>query len=325
MTSSQLYRILPITLGLAALALTGCGGGDDNGNNQGRLTLSMTDAPIDGATRVMVQFSGVEIKHRNEAPRTINFPTPRQIDLLDQQEGRTAVLLDDEPLTAGEFEWIRLLVNADPNVAGDSYIDFANGQRCELRIPSGMESGLKLNRGFTLPADGSAAMTVDFDLRRSIHAPAGLNITQDSCTGGQVFLMRPTLRLVNDAEVGAITGKVDPQLVTEQCAANQMGVVYVFAVPAGQDAATPDDVDGVNDPVTSAMVRLSINSDYAYRAVFLPAGKYTVAYTCRAVDDKPDVDGEDMEFVPLAGKTVTVQNNLITTADFTADDLPPAP
>lgn len=309
--------------GATALALSACGGGGD-GSDQGLLTVGVTDAPIDGATRVIVQFRGIEIKHESEEPRTITFATPRQIDLLEQQEGRTAILIEDEPMTAGAFQWLRLIVDADPNVAGDSYIDFANGQRCELRIPSGSESGLKLNRGFTLPADGNLAVTVDFDLRRSIHAPPGQNIDQVSCDSGQIFMMRPTLRLVDNAEVGAIAGIVDPQVIADVCPANENGAVYIFSVPSGQAAATVDDVDGTGDPLTSALVRLNSSSFHSYRAAFIPAGQYTVAYTCDAVTDAPDVDGDEVTFIPTAGKTVGVQNNLVTTVDFTVEDLPAA-
>ena len=312
---------LAAVVGATTLVLSACGGGG-SGGDEGLLTVSVTDAPVDGAIRVVVQFRGIEIKHEDGAPQTILFDTPMQIDLLEQQDGRAAVLIEDEPLPAGSFQWLRLIVDADPNVGGDSYIDFANGQRCELRIPSGSESGLKLNRGFTLPADGSAAVTVDFDLRRSIHAPPGQNVAQDSCTSGQIFMMRPTLRLVDDAQVGAISGTVDPQIIADECAANENGAVYIFAVPAGQTAATLDDVDGTNDPLTSALVRLNLNSVYSYRAAFIPAGQYTVAYTCDAATDAPEVDGDEVVFVPAAGKAANVQNNLVTIVDFTAEDLP---
>ena len=311
-----------LAMGPLLLILGGCG---DGGGGQGTLKVSVTDAPVDGATHVVIRFSGIEIKHENEAPQVVNFSSPRQIDLLEQQDGRAAVLIENQPLTAGRFEWLRLLVDADPNVGGDSYIDFANGERCELRIPSGMESGLKLNRGFTLPADGSAAVTVDFDLRRSIHAPPGQNALQEGCSNGQIYLMRPTLRLVDDAQVGAIAGTVDPQIVAEKCESDETGAVYIFSVPAGQTVATLDDVDGTDDPISSALVKLNAQSAYAYRAAFLPAGSYTVAFTCDADLDRPDIDTDPVTFVPEEGKTVTVQNNLITTVDFTAADLIPPP
>ena len=75
-------------------------------------------------------------------------------------------------MPAGDYEWIRLIVDNEQDVR-DSYVVLTSGEECELRVPSGAESGLKLNRGFTLPADGSVALTIDFDLRKSIHAPPG--------------------------------------------------------------------------------------------------------------------------------------------------------
>src|SRR5688572_27510539 len=112
MEKKFLLGLSPAMLCGALFALTGCGG---DSADQGTLNLSIADAPIDGAERVIVRFSGVEVKHENEAPEVITFSAPRQIDLLEQQDGRSAILLENQPLTAGRFEWVRLLVDADPN------------------------------------------------------------------------------------------------------------------------------------------------------------------------------------------------------------------
>ena len=134
----------------------------------------VTDAPVDEASSVVVQFSGVAFKRAGAAPEVVQnlTPSPRQLDLLQYQGGRAALLLDGVTLPAGDYQWIRLIVDNEPDVR-DSYIVLTGGEECELRVPSGAESGLKLMRGFTLPADGSVALTVDFDLRKSIHAPPG--------------------------------------------------------------------------------------------------------------------------------------------------------
>jgi len=175
----------------------------------------------------------------------------------------------------------------------------------KLIASSGAESGLKLNRGFTLPADGSVALTIDFDLRKSIHAPPGQQGAAEACTQG--YLMRPTLRIVDDANVGAIGGHVASELVTEQC----LPKVYVFS-GAG---ATPDDIDGTDpDPLVVANVAVENGSTaFAYRAAFLPPGPYTVAFTCD--DDDATVD-DTLTF--FGAQDVTVQANLISTADFAA-------
>jgi hypothetical protein len=296
----------------ALVAACGGGGGDDGG--MGRVSLGVTDAPVDEARAVVIQFSGVAFKREGMASETITDldPSPRQVDLLQFQNGRAVVLLDNVPLEAGRYEWVRLMVDAEPNVR-DSFLTLDSGAECELRVPSGAESGLKLNRGFTLPADGSAVLTVDFDLHQSIHAPPGQRGSGLDCT--QAFIMRPTLRLVDNANVGAIVGKVDAALVTEGC----LPKVYVFD---GADV-TPDDIEESTqttpdvDPLLVAKVTV-VNgaTQYDYRAGFLSAGAYTVAFTC---GDDDATDDDTLTFT--TPQNATVQSNLVTTVDFTA---PPA-
>lgn len=305
------FRHLLVWVGLAAFGVVGLAacGGDDSASGTGKVSLNLTDAPVDSAQSVVVQFSGVAFKREGEAAETITTlnPSPRTIDLLDYQGGQVAVLLNDVTLPAGRYEWVRLMVNAEP-VVRDSYVVPDSGGECELRIPSGAESGLKLNRGFTLPADGSVALTIDFDLRQSLHAPPGQTGSGVSCTQG--YLLRPTLRLVDNANIGAIAGKVDAALVTVGCTP----AVYIYS----GSGVTPDDIEdtaaGVDiDPLATATVAV-VNgaTQYDYKVAFLPVGAYTVAYTCGA--DDPTADNT---LVFLGTQNVTVQNNLISTANFT--------
>jgi len=52
------------------------------------------------------------------------------------------------------FEWIRLVSGQRPRNVVDSYV-MADGMECELTVPSGAESGLKMTAGSTLTAGGS--------------------------------------------------------------------------------------------------------------------------------------------------------------------------
>jgi hypothetical protein len=300
--------------GLAVIAcaiLAACGGGGGGDEATGRVSLGITDAPVDEAQSVVVQFSGVAFKREGMDSETVTDlePSPRQIDLLQFQDGRAAILLDNVTLPAGRYEWVRLIVDNEPNVR-DSFVTLDSGAECELRVPSGAESGLKLINGFTLPADGDVALTVDFDLHKSIHAPPGQQGAGLDCTQG--FIMRPTLRLVENANVGAIAGHVDAPLVTEGC----LPKVYVFegadAVLDDIEESTPTTPDV--DPMLVATVNV-VNgvTRYDYRASFVPAGTYTVAYTCG--DDDP-TDDDTLTFVQP--QNATVQPNLITIVDFTA-------
>ena len=303
-------KALVVTAAVALLAA--CGGGSDGDKSQaGRLKLSITDAPMDDVQEVWVKFSAVEFKPEGGAPVLNPLAPAQSLNLLELRDGRTAVLVNGVILPAGRYEWIRLVVDNVPNVR-DSYV-MANGAECELIVPSGAESGLKMNRGFELTADGSVALTVDFDLRKSLHAPPGQKSMMEMCTQG--YLLRPTLRLVQDSEVGAIAGTVDPLLFTNVAGCAPM--VYVFSDgPNPVGTTVPDDQDNI-EPNPVVMAEPDSTSG-AYKATFLTQGNYTVAYTCNGDKDLPTSDDSALVIFSADKKAAVVQPNLITQVNFTA-------
>lgn len=296
---------------LAAIGITtflaACNGASSGGgtSGSGSMSLAVTDAPVDQANAVVVQFSGVALKPAIGEEIIFNFDAPRTIDLLRLQRGNSADLLDNQSVPAGRYESMRLLVNAQRNTA-DSYIVLADGSQHSLFIPSGSQAGLRLVSGFTVPLNGSASFTIDFDLRKSVVSPQA---------PGSDFFLRPTLRIVDNGEVGNIAGTIDAATLGDvSCRdpdpAQNSNIVYVFA---GADVA-PDDVDGgIPDPVTTARAGADNNGLFTYRAAFLPPGDYTIAFTCQAADDEPD---REDALVFLGTRTVTVAVNTTTAADF---------
>ena len=282
-----------------ALMLGGCS--DDGG--MGRLTLGITDAPVDNATAVVVQFTGVEVKRSGGSAEAFTFDEPRQIDLLALTGTDSELLLDGVPVPSGRYEWVRLMVDATEDGVADSYITLEDGSQHELNVPSGAQSGLKLNTGFNVPSGGSASFTLDFDLRKSVHQPMN---------AGGAYTLRPTLRIVDNSRVGAIAGTVQSELVVEGCSP----AVYVFS-GAG---ATPDDVDTADgEPISSAMPELNAGTgDYDYTVGFLSEGDYTVSFTCDADDDDPEAD-DTLAFAHTQDAAVVAEET--TTVDFP----PPAP
>jgi hypothetical protein len=303
MFKASMGRTVLVSLAVTVLA-SACGGGSSPGMSS--VQVSLTDTPIDSADQVVVAVSGMAFKPEGSAPEVVENFAPRSIDLLEFQNGKTAILLQNTPMNAGRYQWLRLIIDAQPNVR-DSYI-VIDGQECELNVPSGAESGLKMIRAIDVPAAGSLALTIDFDLRQSVHAPPGQ--ASGACVTG--YVLRPTLRLVNDANVGAIDGTVsfDAGAVPLDCKPN----VYVY-----EGAVTPDDMEETTaspDVDPFAVVSVSIpdgSTSGTYRAAFIPAGSYTAAFTC---GDDTGAD-ESLAFVPPEGVPVTVQNNLISTVNFT--------
>lgn len=329
-------KALAVTVAAAVLGACGSsGGGDGDGPATGTLRLGITDAPVDAAASVVVQFAGVELKPATGEPFSIDFTPARSFDLLTLTGSTRALLLDGVEVPAGDYEWVRLKVNADPNVGGDSYLQLEiGGEECELRVPSGDQTGLKLVRGFTVAVGAVTDFTIDFDLRKSVVAPPGQRTVVDTC-GNQAYLLKPVLRMVNNLQVGAISGTVDPNLVLAECAsaaeAPYPGNVYLFgpvAEGAADDTVMPDDYDGVAadpngaDALTSAMVDPDTGN---YTLGFLAPGRYKVAYTCDLDDTDVDADvvtdpEETVVFTPADGVAVNVVANAVQDVDFA---LPP--
>lgn len=209
-------------------------------------------------------------------------------------------------LDAGHYSWIRLKVNAVEGVR-DSYI-VIDGNEYELHIPSGAQTGLKLVNSFDVESEEVLDLTIDFDLRKSVHQPVG----QVDSNGDSIYFLRPTLRLVETDASGTISGTVDPQLfiVTEQaCSAQEAGyAVYLF-----EGNVPPDDMDDIDpNPVSTATV--TAENSYGYTLAFVEPGDYTIAATCVADLDAPDTDDAAVIFVGTA--VVSVTAGATTTHNF---------
>lgn len=304
----NLYRIGLVLMSVALLF--GCKG-EQIGPGSGSLVLSITDAPVDTAEQVVVEFSGVEIQPENGDRIQITYANPKTINLLALQGGLRATLIENLTLDVGGYSWIRLKVNA---VEGDrdSYI-VIGGNEFELHIPSGAQTGLKLNTPFHVNDGEILDFTIDFDLRKSVHQPVG----QKDAGGNPIYYLRPTLRLLQTKSTGTISGVVNTQIFSDElnCSANEAGyAVYLF-----QGNVTPDDMDGIApDPITTAMV--TAGNSYAYTLAYLEPGVYTIAATCMADLDAPDTDDNEATDVPpvtfVHAATVNVSAGVTTPYDL---------
>ncbi|MEK9712893.1 MAG: DUF4382 domain-containing protein [Thalassolituus sp.] len=293
MLSPSLLKPSAIAVLSSSLLLVGCGADDSDGKATGKLSMAMTDAPVDEALGVYVQFSGVVLIKADEQQEEFLFDEPMQVNLLDFQNGLTFSLLNEVTVEAGEYSQIRLLVDTDE--LNDTYIETAVGS-FELTIPSGEQTGLKLVSGFTVNSDETVALTLDFDLRKSV-----------TLTGNGEYKLRPTIRIVESALAGAIAGTVASDL----CAADDKTAIYVYE----GEVAEPDDLGSDDEPLATA----SVSAELDYSASFLAPGDYTVALTCISDSDDPETDetvfGNGEGFVYVSD-TVTVEASQTTTLNL---------
>ncbi|MDB5973882.1 MAG: hypothetical protein JWR07_642 [Nevskia sp.] len=282
----------------ATLNLVACSGGS-SGNPTTQMKLAVGDAPVDGATAVVVKFTGVELTANSGNPVDITFSSPKTIDLLNQSGTASAVLFD-QPVPSGSYGQIRLMVVADGNPS-NSYIVLSDGTTHGLQVPSGSETGLKLVSGFTVPSSGVVDYTIDFDLRKAVTCPPG---QAPACT------LKPAERLVDNTTVGNIQGVVSNTLVPTGC----MPGVYLYSgtVAAPEDANSTAPATDTSQPLTSKAVVATSQPPYYYQFTFLPPGSYTVAFTCQTAQDDSDQSDPAVIFGPVKTGIVVIANQTTT-------------
>lgn len=279
-------KTIKVVLGLGAAALAGC---------NGHVNLDVTDAAVDGASKVFVQFGSVTLKPAAAAAVTVTFNPPLTIDLLALEGGGTASLLSDRRLTDGNYDSVTLAVNADGS-GDDSYVVLSDGTQRPLQLING--NGLTLTRGFSVPRDGTRNFVIDFNLRKSI---------LDPLTGTTTYRLRPALRLVDRDKSGAISGTF-----AGAGASGCKPAIYVYA-GAG---ATLGDEGSSSPPLTSALLKVqdTTPASYTFTVPFLEPGTYTLASTCQADADNPEIGDES---IGLQNATeVQVQAGTTATANF---------
>ena len=307
----KLSRQSMVTASTALLVLlAGCGGGSGSApaDAMGRISLGISDDPFSGASKICIEFNEVELK--GEGPSTtIEVKPPAKVNLLSFQGPNAFPLLFNEIIPAGEYQWIRLGVNAVQGANGgmgnDSATDACEGEASyismddsyyNLYVPSGANSGLKLVGGFTVPVNNTVNITADIDLKKSIADPVGL----------PDVIFRPTIRLVINVDVGTLTGQVGNGLATATACDPW---VYVY-----DDFTKPHDIGAGDDYVALAMVNSSENNEdvteYHYTVGFLLADRdYEVAFSCNGTT-----------FEPAGGKPATITAQSVTTVDFFSTD-----
>lgn len=273
-------------------ALAACGGGGSGGDDAyvgtGELNVSVVDAPVDGATAVWVTITGMHIKRTESSDErrvTLNGDDTVQnelrVNLLELTNGASAALFANS-VTSGEYQWIRF----DVEEACIAFIDNADpddSSECiPLRLPA--QNQLKTAGSFTVPTNGVANITVDWDLRKGI-------VQQ-----GSNYALKPVLHLRENDQVGSLSGSIQGV----DCAEDEVGAVYIYS-----GDVTPDDIDDTGiEPFASVRVVDNIPDDTFFIGMLDP-GTYTYALTCDALQDDPEVDEDSVVFYSAETATIT--------------------
>lgn len=149
--------IIPITIMALffSLSIISC----KKNNPTGSMTVRMTDAPA-SYDKVNVELVGFKIHY--EQTGWVDVPIVQGIyNLLDLRNNVSVTLANQAQIPVGKINQIRLILGANNTlVINDSILP--------LVIPSGAETGLKLNVNEFVASNQNLDMLVDFDANASV-------------------------------------------------------------------------------------------------------------------------------------------------------------
>jgi len=145
-------RFLFLLLLLPVIA--GCGGG--SGSGLAHLKITFHDTKVDGSTisRIDMTILETQIIDINGNKTTISSQ-PHSFNLLELAKNNPVVLADTA-VAPGIYQQIRLILDSNATIT------LTDGTKYPLKVPSGQQTGIKLDGVFTIPA--GKFYTLDIDL-----------------------------------------------------------------------------------------------------------------------------------------------------------------
>ena len=276
-------------ISLLFVTLTSCGGSSTRGGSNGKLSLSLSDAPAPEYKAVYVTISEIQV-HRADATegnwQTVLTPNATY-NLLDLINGSNASL-GVADLPTGTYTQMRLILadapDSDTNILGvphpyANYLITSADEAIELKVPSGFQTGIKLVHSFDVESGRTVGLVLDFDAGRSV-VKAG--------NSGK-WLLKPTIKVIGTLNNATLTG-----IVTDQSQNALSGVTVSAQLYNASAAAEADKVTTVASTLTDD------NCEYL---MYLKPGTYTIVAA---------VDG-----FSTSCKQIAVANDMDYTEDFT--------
>lgn len=170
-------------------AASGCGG---SSSGSGKISVHLMDAPGD-YQEVNVDVQEIQINGPQgwQSLGTVD----RVINLLDLTNGVTTTLVNEFGIEAGHYTQLRMILGSRNTV-------LLKGETTAvpLKVPSGMQTGIKLNVNFDVEPGTTKDVFIDFNADRSVFVhQAGMS--------GQ-YILRPVVFCYAEVVTGSISGTV---------------------------------------------------------------------------------------------------------------------
>ncbi|GAA4848559.1 hypothetical protein GCM10023331_36580 [Algivirga pacifica] len=242
----------------AAVAVFGFTACESNESGKAIFEVRMTDAPGD-YENVFIDVQSIEYNSDSNWV-TMESAQPSVFDVLELTAG-IDTLLGSEEVDPGYISQIRLILGNNNTLVVD-------GETHDLKVPSGSQSGLKLQINEELVAGITYSILLDFDVEKSIVEK-----------GNGSYSLKPVIRTITEATSGAISGTVLPDSVSAMAfaiqgedtiasaATNEEGAFMLRGIAEGSYKVVVDAAEGF-EVLDTAMVDVEIG-------VVAPAGDFT--------------------------------------------------
>ncbi|MCX6568253.1 MAG: DUF4382 domain-containing protein, partial [Candidatus Aminicenantes bacterium] len=201
-------------------------------------------------------------------------------------------------LNAGHYTQLRLIIGdlADGGVnilnrphPYPNYVIDIDGEDHGLKVPSGMQTGVKLVQGFDINENSTTELTFDFDASRSV-VVAG--------NSGK-YLLKPTIRVVDTALASVIGGTV-----TTTEGQNTVGVGGALVSVQVYDATLPDAKD-----------QIAVHTSTFTDDTDLARGAYKFFFAVPSTGAQFNLVASKAGFAPASAR-LSVENGNAYTQDF---------
>ncbi len=251
------------------LALSGCESGTNSGMGTVRLYLAASGTSTMLNTAAMLDFADVTaarvtITDAELMPGHVSvLESPITVDLLDMQGNATALL--GAASTLGDYEQLRLVVT-DPELE-------VNGDPLPLRVPSGAQTGIKVN--FSGPIEVGPGATVDlaavFEVDESF-------VFQGPPDNPRSASFKPVIH-ASTIEAASITGTLEVTLAVAQAGDSTLPVTVKASLNG-------DDMSTTTVAVLIPAGETSVTVPYAL-GFLQPGSTYTVSASATDYDATP--------------------------------------
>jgi hypothetical protein len=188
------------------------GGGSSAGGDTGTVTVGLTDNSTYKYKAVYVTIKELQFNRKDPSSDMSNkswevFATPNKTYNLLRLVNGVSETLGDKEFPVGDYKQIRLIIGETPesenNNEGEphpyaNYVGLKDGSYVPLKIPSGLQTGIKLVHNFVVERGKTIELLLDFDACRSV-VEAGKS--------GK-YILKPTIKVIEPINKSVVSGTV---------------------------------------------------------------------------------------------------------------------